>query len=193
MSLLVLPAASRAITVSTFAPDCSAIPLTDQAAVPVAVPLPPRLFDQVTWVTPTLSAAVPPRFNGVVLVLKVVPLVGAVIVTVGGVVSGAYVTVSVSVFVLPAASRAVTVSTFAPDCSAIPFTDQAAVPVAVPLPPRLFDQVTCVTPTLSAAVPPRFNGVVLVLKVVPLVGAVIVTVGGVVSGPTLVVNTTSTQ
>jgi hypothetical protein len=27
--------------------------------VPLAVPLPPRLLDQVTWVTPTLSEAEP--------------------------------------------------------------------------------------------------------------------------------------
>ena len=55
----VLPAASRAVTVSTFDPDWSAIPLADQLVVPVAVPLPPRLFVQVTRVTPTLSDAVP--------------------------------------------------------------------------------------------------------------------------------------
>ena len=64
-------------------------------------------------------------------------------------------TVSVSVRVLPAASRAVTVSTFEPDSSAMPFTDHAVVPVAVPLPPRLLLQVTCVTATLSEALPPR--------------------------------------
>jgi len=37
--------------------------------VPVAVPLPPRLFAHVTRVTPTLSEAVPPSVSGVVLVL----------------------------------------------------------------------------------------------------------------------------
>jgi hypothetical protein len=55
----VLPAASRAMTVSTLDPDWRAIPLADRPVVPVAVPLPPRLFVQVTWVTPTLSDAVP--------------------------------------------------------------------------------------------------------------------------------------
>jgi hypothetical protein len=42
-------------------------------------------------------------------------------------------------------------------------TDQFVVPVAVPLPPRLFAHVTCVTPTLSAAVPAKFNELLLVL------------------------------
>src|SRR5438552_14236807 len=62
-------------------------------------------------------------------------------VAVGGVVS-LRVTVTVSVAVLPAASRAVTVSTFAPSCRPIPLTVQLVVPVAVPLPPRLFVHVT---------------------------------------------------
>ena len=63
-----------------------------------------------------------------------------------------YVTVNVSVLVLPAASRAVTVSTFAPLKSAT-LALQLAVPVAVPDPPRSFTQLTCVTPTASLAVP----------------------------------------
>jgi len=37
-----------------------------QEFVPVHVPLPPRLFDQVTWVTATLSDAEPPMLKGVV-------------------------------------------------------------------------------------------------------------------------------
>src|SRR6266705_1447345 len=84
--------------------------------------------------------------------------------------------------VLPAASRAVTVRTLAPGCSTMPLTDQVVVPVAVPLPPWLLLHVTCVTPTLSAAVPPSISGVVFVVKVVAVVGVVMVTVGGVVSG-----------
>jgi hypothetical protein len=55
------------------------------------------------------------------------------------------------------------------------------VPVAVPLPPRSFVHVTCVTPTVSAAVPPSVRGEVLVLKVGVEVGEVIATVGAVVS------------
>ena len=56
-------AASRAITVMTFDPLCNVTPEMDQPVVPLAVPLPPRSLDQVTWVTPTLSDAVPPRLR----------------------------------------------------------------------------------------------------------------------------------
>src|SRR5436190_736268 len=87
MSVAVLPAASRAVTVSTFDPGGRTIPLAVQLVVPVAVPLPPALFVHVTWVTPTLSDAVPPSVRGVVLVLKVGLEVGEVTVSVGGVAS----------------------------------------------------------------------------------------------------------
>jgi hypothetical protein len=60
--------------------------------------------------------------------------------------------VSVSVAWLPAASTAVTMTTFAPDVSGIDAL-QLVVPLATPLLPRSLDQRTCVTPTLSAAVP----------------------------------------
>ena len=60
-----------------------------------------------------------------------------------------------------AASRAVTVTVFAPACSAIPLADQLVVPLAVPAPPRLFAHLTCVTPTLSLAVPLSAIGLVL--------------------------------
>ena len=73
----------------TLAPVCSAMPETDQAVVPVAVPEPPRSLVQVTWVTPTLSAAVPPSARGVVLAVNVAAEVGVVMATVGAVVSGA--------------------------------------------------------------------------------------------------------
>ena len=63
------------------------MPLVLQLVVPVAVPLPPRLFAHVTWVTPTLSDAVPPRVRGELLAVKVGLEVGDVMVTVGGVVS----------------------------------------------------------------------------------------------------------
>src|SRR6266851_3686678 len=64
------------------------MPLAVQLVVPVAVPLPPRLFAHVTWVTPTLSDAVPPRIRGELLVVKVGLDVGDVMVIAGGVVSG---------------------------------------------------------------------------------------------------------
>jgi len=60
----------------------------------------------------------------------------------------------------------------------------------VPLPPRLFAQVTCVTPMLSWAVPPSVSGVVLVLNVGADVGDVIATVGGIGSVPVPVPLTT---
>ena len=48
MAVVVLPAASRAVTVSTLTPLWSAIDPLVQFVVPVAVPLPPRLFVQLT-------------------------------------------------------------------------------------------------------------------------------------------------
>jgi len=64
----------------------------------------------------------------------------------------------------------------------MPLALHEVVPLAVPLPPRLFDHVTCVTPTASDAVPPILNDELLVEYVALLVGVVIVTAGGVVSG-----------
>ena len=116
------------------------------------------------------------------LPLTVAPAAGVVRLTTGGVVSGVYVTVNVAVPALLAASFAVTVRTLVPDCRTIPLTDQLVAPLAVPLPPRLLLQVTCVTPTLSDAVPPSTSGLLVVAYVVPVVGVVIATVGGVVSG-----------
>src|SRR5882724_8506180 len=93
-----LPAASRAVTVSTLVPDCNAMPLADQLVVPVAGPLPPWLLLQVSWVTPTLSLAVPLRVRGVVFVVKVLAVVGLVMATVGGVASGGGVPPPTNVF-----------------------------------------------------------------------------------------------
>ena len=83
----VLPAASRAETVRVLEPGRSAIAPVLQVVVPVALPLPPRLFVQVTWVTPTLSEAVPPKVRLEPLAVKVGLVVGDVICTEGGVVS----------------------------------------------------------------------------------------------------------
>jgi hypothetical protein len=107
----VFPAASRAVTVRTFAPDCRGIPLAVQVVVPLAVPPPPRSFAQVTAVTPTLSAAVPPRVRGVLLVAYVAAAVGAVMLSVGGVVSAGATGVALAVAPVegfPAASEAQT-------------------------------------------------------------------------------------
>src|SRR5207247_11342324 len=86
VAVLVLPAASRAWTVSMFVPIWRPIPLAVQLVVPVAVPLPPRLFVHVTWVTPTLSEAVPPNVMAWFPVAFVAPGVGGVWGTVGVVV-----------------------------------------------------------------------------------------------------------
>src|SRR3989442_9650769 len=81
--------ALRARAVRSLLAGCRAMPGADQVVVPEAVPLPPWLLVQETWVTPTLSAAEPPRVSGVALVEKVEPEVGVVMLTVGAVVSGA--------------------------------------------------------------------------------------------------------
>src|SRR6185503_11656324 len=164
--------------VMTLDPPTNVIPLAFQFVVPVAVPLPPRSLAHVTCVTPTASLAVPPTVSGVVPVVKVVPVVGVAIETAGAVVSGALkVTVRMAVAKLPAASRAVTVSVFEPPSSVMLATLQLVVPLAVPLPPRLFDHVTCVTLVLSLAEPPRPIVADVVVKVVLVVGVLIATVG----------------
>ena len=134
VALAVLPAASVVVTVSTFVPACSTMPLAVQLVVPVAVPLPPRLFAHVTRATRTSSDAVPLSVNGEVVVVYVAADVGDVIASVGAVVSSVIVTLAVAV--LAAASCAVTVTTLAPACSTMPPTVQLVVPLAVPLPPR---------------------------------------------------------
>jgi hypothetical protein len=91
------------------------------------------------------------------------------------------VTVRIAAFVFPAASLAVTVSTLTPLSKVMPFALQLVVPLAVPLPPRLLLQVTCVTPTLSEAVPPRFTELAEVENVGLVVGEVMATEGAVVS------------
>jgi len=60
LSVPLLSAASRAVTVMMLFPDCKEMLETDQEVVPEADPEPPLLFDHVTWVTPTLSEAEPP-------------------------------------------------------------------------------------------------------------------------------------
>jgi hypothetical protein len=177
-----LPAASRAVTVMMLEPLSRVIPEADQLVVPVAVPLPPRLLAQVTWVTPTLSEAVPAMFNDAELVLYVAVVTGAENATVGAVASeGVQVTVKVATPEFPAPSRAVTGMMLEPLSSVMPATDQLVVPVAVPLPPRLLAQVTWVTPTLSEAVPAMFSDAELVLYVAVVTGAENATVGAVAS------------
>jgi len=120
--------------------------------------------------------------DSVTVPLTVAPLVGAVIETLGAVVS-LRVTVKVAIPVLPAASRAVTVSTLVPTWRGTALAVQLVVPAAGPLPPRLFAHVTWLTPTLSEAVPPIVIEVPEAMNVELEVGEVMVTDGAVVSAP----------
>src|SRR4030067_2798989 len=90
--------------------------------------------------------------------------------------------VIVAVEVLPSASRAVPATMLLPDFSAMLFMDQEPVLEVIPLPPRLLAQVTCVTPTLSDAVPPRLIEAVVLEYEDAVVGLFIATTGGGVSG-----------
>src|SRR5437588_11247824 len=119
------------------------IPLAVQLVVPLAAPLPPRLLAHVTWVTPTLSDAVPPSVKGELLVLYVDAVVGSVM-AMAGAMASTPVTVTLAVAVLSAASCAVTVSTLVPRWLGIPLAVQLVVPLAAPMPPRLLADVTLV-------------------------------------------------
>jgi len=169
------PAASRAVTVITVAPTSSGMLVAVHAVVPEATPDAPLSVDQLTCVTPNASLAVPPSASVADAVEKVVAAVGVAIEIVGAVPS-VMVTVAAALPALPAASLAVTVMTLAPGLSGTE-ADQAVVPDAVPLPPWLFDQVTCMTPTRSAATPVN----VTVLLVVEGEGVAIDTVGATTS------------
>ena len=115
VSVAVLPAASLAVTLITFCPLYRVMPVLLQDVVPLHVPLPPRSFDQETWVTPTVSEAAPAMFRVLLLVLQVEFDVGEVIVTVCALeTSGVEVNVRGALPVLSAASRAVTVMMFWP-------------------------------------------------------------------------------
>ncbi len=73
------------------------------------------------------------------------------------------VTVKVSVPTLPAASLALIVMTLMPGARVMLGMDQLVVPLAEPLPPAEFDQLTEATPTVSLAVPARALEVVRVV------------------------------
>jgi hypothetical protein len=59
LAVPLFPDASVAVTVITFAPIWSTIPGALHVLTPVHVPLPPRSFDHLTFVTPMLSEATP--------------------------------------------------------------------------------------------------------------------------------------
>src|SRR6185436_18517910 len=158
------------------------MPVTLQLVVPTAIPLPPRLLLHVTLLKATSSVRLPHIDNTLLLVDRFAADVGTVIVIVGGVVSGGgrEVTISVSLLLLFAASRAVTVRTFVPSCSETAGTLQLVVPLAMPLPPRSLLQVTWTTPTLSVAAPVSDITLVKIEKFGSEVGLVIVTPGALV-------------
>src|SRR5688572_7046329 len=177
--VVLLPAASCAVMAITFAPGFSEMPATDHAVVPVAVPLPPRSLTQVTCVTPTSSLAVPLADS----VARAVDDVAAgVAIVSAGPWPSVLVTVRMSVAMLPPESRAVTVMTFVPTLTGTPGALHVDVPVALPLPPRLFVQVTLEMPPSSVAVPPSAIVAADVVMVDDVVGDVIETVGAFVSG-----------
>jgi hypothetical protein len=80
------------------------------------------------------------------------------------------VTVITAAAVLPAASLAVTVMTVVPGRSAIAGVLHVLVPAAVPEAPRSVAQMTCVTPTLSVAVPARTTLPSVVVRKLAVVG-----------------------
>src|SRR5690349_3067973 len=82
---------------------------------------------------------------------------------------------------LPLASRAVKVRMLAPTFSGRAVTIHRVVPPAVPLPPRLFVQVTCVTAASSLALPPT-SIVAFVVVTVVVVGWMRAIVGDFESG-----------
>src|SRR5258708_39233314 len=104
-----LPAASKALTVILFVPTSSGIFGSCQEAVPLATPPSPKVLDQRTAATPTLSDAVPLRL---ILAAEVESSVdpGERICTVGATVSVSVARVTRTVFdaVLPAPSPTVT-------------------------------------------------------------------------------------
>src|SRR5262245_31570810 len=125
----------------TFVPSCRATPCTAQFVVPAAVPLPPRLLAQVTCDTPPASVLVPDSASVRAVVEKLPLALGVRNDTVGASLS-VRVTVTTSLPMRPALSRAVMVMMLEPVRSGMPATDQLVVPAAMPEPPRLFDQAT---------------------------------------------------
>src|SRR5882724_10941315 len=180
-----LPAASRATAVIVCGPSLDAVVSTEteygavRSSAASATPSPKNC----TPTTPTLSAALA---DNVTVPLSVPPFAGAVMFTVGGVVSagGPLATVTVTgadVVLLPAASRATAVMVCGPLLVVVVSMEieygalRSSAASAIPSPKNC----TPTTPTLSAALA---ASVTVPLTVAPFAGAVMPTVGGVVSG-----------
>src|SRR5882672_3402718 len=179
-----LPAASRATAVSVCEPSLEAVVSTEieygaeVSSAPSAAPSPKNR----TPTTPTLSDALA---EIVTVPFTVTPFAGAVMVTVGGVVSGAALfTVTVTgleVVVLPAASRATAVRVCWPLLDPVVLTEIAYGAVVSSAPRAVPSEKNCTptTPTLSEALALT---AIVPETVAPLAGAVMLTAGGVVSG-----------
>src|SRR5205823_1235260 len=182
----VLPAASRATAVSVCVPF-AAVVVSHESEYGAVMSSAPRFAPSslnCTPTTPTLSLVVAVTVAAVPD--TVAPFVGAVIETTGGVVSGTVletVTVTVAdVAVLPAASRATAVNVCVPFDAAVVSHVMEYGAVVASAPRSMPSSLNCTpaTPTLSLA----FALTVTVpVRLAPAVGAVSVTVGGVVSPP----------
>src|SRR4029077_8186061 len=164
-----------------------AVVVFQEAAYGAVVSSTPRLAPSrrnCTPATPTLSDALAVTL---IVPVTVTPLVGAVTLTAGGVVSFHTVTVTAALgAVLPAASRATAVSVCEPLLAVVVF-QEAAYGAVVSSTPRLAPSrrnCTPATPTLSDALAVTL---IVPVTVAPLAGAVTLTVGGVVSFETVTV------
>lgn len=93
----------------------------DQLLVPVAAPLPPRLFDQTTRAMPELCEATPARAIVALVAVKVDAAVGAVIWIAGAFESGGVEVITiVRMSLAPLFATARTTMLFAPACKATP-------------------------------------------------------------------------
>src|SRR5437867_80176 len=184
--VVVLPAPSRATAVSV----CDALlaaAVFHETAYGAVVASTPRLApSSLNWTppTPTLSEALAVT---VTVLLTVAPVNGAVRLTVGGVVSLNTVTVTAAdVVVLPAPSRATAVSVCDALLAAVVF-HETAYGAVVASTPRLAPSNLTWPPRPSSLPEALAVTVTVLLTVAPVVGAVRLTVGGVVSLNTVTV------
>ena len=152
------------------------VPLTDWLAVllpyePLVVP-----YSNHTVLATPFALTVPFKVAELAVIAVAEPVVTV------GVVPLVFVMVIVSVPILPALSLAVTVITLLPLERLIPEAFQLVVPIAVPLPPLSFAQLTLFIPlVVSEALPPKLIVELVEVYVESDVGLVMVTVGTAVS------------
>ena len=152
------------------------VPLTDWLAVllpyePLVVP-----YSNHTVLATPFALTVPFKVAELAVIAVAEPVVTV------GVVPLVFVMVIVSVPILPALSLAVTVITLLPLERLIPEAFQLVVPIAVPLPPLSFAQLTLFIPlVVSEALPPKLIVELVEVYVESDVGLVMVIVGAVVS------------